>query len=100
LKFIRAVWNLANLRINGQNSNGVFGFPDLSGSRFFCENPTRKMTVVLDLDEPQRQTFVEFLKTLPYVKVISEIDSTDADWNRQTSQQFMDGYADDVYDAL
>ncbi len=58
------------------------------------------MTVVLDIDEPQRQTFVEFLKTLPYVKVISENDPTDADWSRQTVQQFMDGYADAIYDAL
>ena len=61
------------------------------------------MTVVLDIDEPQRQTFVEFLKTLPYVKVVSESTVTDTDdWNRQVAQQFMDGYADadSIYDAL
>lgn len=61
------------------------------------------MTVVIDIAEPQRQTFLRFLKTLPYVTVVSEARPDDSvEWHQQTAQQFMDGYADsdDVYDEL
>lgn len=59
------------------------------------------MTVVLEIDEPQRQTFVEFLKTIPYVTVVSEKSTDDdADWNRETARNFLAGYADSdsIYD--
>ncbi len=61
------------------------------------------MTIVLDIAEPQRQTFLEFIKTLPYITVVSEEATTDeGEWNRQTVQQFLAGYADSdsIYDEV
>ena len=61
------------------------------------------MTLTLDIAEPQRQTFVEFLKTLPYVTLVSEDNTGDAtDWEKQTTQSFLNGYADSdaIYDEL
>lgn len=43
------------------------------------------MTVVLEIDEPQRQAFVEFLKTISYVTVVSEKSTDDADWKEETA---------------
>lgn len=61
------------------------------------------MTVVLEIDEPQRQTFVDFLKTIPYVTVVAEEPTGDAaDWRAETARNFLAGYADsdDIYDRL
>lgn len=61
------------------------------------------MTIVLDITEPQRQTFVDFLKTLPYVTLVSEEPTVDADdWDKQTAQHFLNGYADSdsIYDEI
>ena len=60
------------------------------------------MTVVLEIDEPQRQTFVEFLKTIPYVTVVSEKSTDAADWQEETVRNFLAGYtdSDSIYDRL
>ena len=60
------------------------------------------MTVVLEIDELQRKTFVEFLKTIPYVTVMSEKSTDDADWKEETARNFLAGYADldSIYDRL
>jgi ABC-type sugar transport system substrate-binding protein len=61
------------------------------------------MTVILEIDEPQRQTFVEFLKAIPYVTVVSEKPADDdADWKQETARNFLAGYADSdsIYDRL
>ena len=61
------------------------------------------MTVILEIDESQRQTFVEFLKTIPYVTVVSEESTNDAaDWREETARNFLAGYADSdsIYDRL
>ena len=61
------------------------------------------MTVVLEIDEPQRQTLVEFLKTILYVTVVSEkCTDDDADWRQATARNFLAGYADSdsIYDRL
>ena len=59
------------------------------------------MTVVLEIDESRQQTFVEFLKTIPYVTVVSETSmGDDVDWNQETTRNFLAGYADSdsIYD--
>jgi hypothetical protein len=61
------------------------------------------MTIVLDIAEPQRQTFLEFIKTLPYITVVSgDVITDEEDWSRQTAQQFLAGYADSdsIYDEV
>lgn len=53
------------------------------------------MTVVLGIDESRQQTFVEFLKTIPYVTVVSETSmGDDVDWNQETIRNFLAGYSD------
>lgn len=59
------------------------------------------MTVLLEIDESRQQTFVEFLKTIPYVTVVSETSmGDDVDWNQETTRNFLAGYADSdsIYD--
>ena len=61
------------------------------------------MTVVLKIDEPQGQTLVEFLKTLPYVTLIAEEPTAyDTGWEKETTRNFLAGYADSdsIYDEL
>lgn len=61
------------------------------------------MTVVLEIDESRRQTFMEFLKTIPYVTVVAEEPTgNDADWREETARNFLAGYADSdsIYDRL
>ena len=59
------------------------------------------MTVGLEIDEPQQQTFVEVLKIIPYVTIVSEKSTDDdADWRQATARNFLAGYAesDSIYD--
>lgn len=60
------------------------------------------MTVRLEIDEPQRKTFIAFLKTLPYVTVVAEEPSADEGWTSETTRSFLAGYADQdsIYDEL
>ena len=63
----------------------------------------RTMTIVLDIAEPQGQTFLEFIKTLPYITVVSEETTPDEEaWLHHSTQQFLAGYADSdsIYDEL
>lgn len=60
------------------------------------------MTVVLEIDEPQGQALVEFLKTLPYVTLITEETTAENNWKKETTRRFLVGYADSdsIYDEL
>lgn len=60
------------------------------------------MTVRLEIDEPPRQTFMEFLKTIPYVTVVAEEPAIDDDWTGETTRRFLAGYADadSIYNEL
>ena len=59
------------------------------------------MTLVLDVAEAQRQPFLDFIRTLPYVTILTDEPLTEqSDWQKHTAQQFLAGYADadNVYD--
>lgn len=60
------------------------------------------MTVVLNIEEPQGQTLIEFLKTLPYVTLVADESAAEDDWKRETARSFLAGYADSdsIYDEL
>ena len=61
------------------------------------------MTLVLDVAEAQKQPFLDFIRTLPYVTVLADEPVTEQnDWQKQTAQQFLAGYADtdSIYDDV